>query len=218
MGTADASTPRTRSLRQEREANADRDALEEADQDRPDGRGDRDHEVEPMGPPELSQGAHLDQAKNRPDHDRCEGGRRKVLERLREEQQDGKHPERGGHARELRAPADHLDHGRARGARTGRDPPDSPEARFAEPSPSRSRFASTSYPLRCAKALELTIVSAAARRAIAAENGMSATTSAISKAGRPIGGRPAGSDPTSSTSEKSPPANPTATAAATITS
>src|SRR4249920_3035846 len=63
MGTADASTPRTRSLRQEREANADRDALEEADQDRPDGRGDRDHEVEPMGPPELSQGAHLDQAK-----------------------------------------------------------------------------------------------------------------------------------------------------------
>src|SRR4249919_4246464 len=97
-------------------------------------------------------------------------------------------------------------------------PPDSPEARFAEPSPSRSRFASTSYPLRCAKALELTIVSAAARRAIAAENWMSATTSAISKAGRPIGGRPAGSDPTSSTSEKSPPANPTATAAATITS
>jgi hypothetical protein len=31
-----------------------REALEEADRDRPDGRGDRDHEVEPTGPPELS--------------------------------------------------------------------------------------------------------------------------------------------------------------------
>jgi len=76
MGTTDASPPRTRSLRQEREADADRDALKESDRDRPDGRGDRDHEVEPTAPPELSKGAHLDQAKNGPDHDRREGGRR----------------------------------------------------------------------------------------------------------------------------------------------
>ena len=129
MTTADALTPCIRSLRQEREADADHDALQKTDRDRSDGRGDRDHEVELTDPPELSQGAHLDQAKNGPDHDRRKGGRGEVLERLRDEQQDGKHPERGGHAREVRAPADHLDHGRARGARTGRDPRGRPRSK-----------------------------------------------------------------------------------------
>jgi hypothetical protein len=44
-----------------READADRDALEEADRDRPDGRGDRDHEVEPHRL--ISCSFPLDQAK-----------------------------------------------------------------------------------------------------------------------------------------------------------
>ena len=54
-------------------------------------------------------------------------------------------------------------------------PPESPEATFAAPSPIRSRLASTSYLLRCAKARELTIVSAAARNAITAEIGAAPT-------------------------------------------
>ena len=78
-------------------------------------------------------------------------------------------------------------------------PPEQPADRLAAPRPIRSRFASTSYPLRAANARELTSVSAAATSAIAAAAGNSCARSWSDMSGIASGGSPEGSAPSTAT-------------------